>query len=1184
MDTPNIVGIDALLRRRGRENGSQIAVFDDDGALTYAELDSSSSRVAGWVRDRNLIDKPVVLNIERSKECVVALLGLLRGGAICVPVDTEDPPARRAAILSILKTAVVIGNGSGQPAAGSSSEIGFSPDYESADIHSILCADAVSHVDGSVPSRNAAFIFFTSGSSGKPKGVVLSHAAVMAGQQWLFATFGGKAGECFLFRCPIGITNVVRETIWPILAGASSYLLAPGLHRDPEAHIHAVIRHNIVNLVATPALLERAMDHSEFRAMKSLRQVIVTSDTCHATLVRVFQRQGLSARLFNLYGLTEALYGAYHDLTEASLQEDDPVPIGRPAELNLEILNEDMLPVPEGEVGELFLSGTGIADCYYDDPELTRSRFILTDDGKRLFKTGDLAKTDQSRMTYILGRKDLQLKVRGYRIETEEIEAALLLEPDIQRAGVVQRDVGGMQRLVAFYSGANLIAPNVLRQRLAERLPSYGIPALLIPRPDLPLTTSGKVDRQALKQEPIPSDWRINQEITSPETQDQHRLLGLWKEYLRTDQLGIDTDFFEAGGDSILSMLIAAKAKERGVFLSVADFFSARTVRALCRSAADRASASLSVQDNSSPSEKADIRLTRFLANRQYPETIERTFVASPMETGMLFHSVLEPHSGVYYEQLTHRLLGNLDIPVFQEAWHIVSAASSSLRSCFVWEHGGQPHHVVVKQAEPQWDIRDFSNLSTEQVQNRLGAILSDYRAEGFNLRKAPLIRFLLLKTGADEHLFTVNYHHILLDAWSFYLVIKSVLFVYQSLLGSHAPPTIGFVDTFDKYVAALTRMDMAAARGFWKGFLADYRDPFHICGQLSGLSGHGDQTITIEGNLVGSLRSLARRLGVTINTAFMAAWLTMLWALSDRKTVTAGMIITLRPPVIDSIEKVVGVCVNTIPAKTAMRPAEGRDEFILRLFREQEELRRYEYLPISEIQALAPLDPGMPLFDSLLIFENFQVDSQLAIAAGGIKLECLRYDGCTNYPLSLTINNINDMSGLIDPSLAGDETARDSITIRFKNDRRYFSDADARKISACFRNSLLLVAGVERTVADLGQEIRAAADYAVPKREEELPCEPQLVSRSAAANRQLIQTIADHFGSLLGGPIGVMDNFFEKGGTSFKALQLVGHLCETFKADIPLEFFFKNPTADAISRLLEEIGAEGAMATLAEN
>lgn len=1164
-------GIDGILERQGAQNGGLIALSDDEGAITYSELDYRTRCAAAWVRMNELAGRPVVVRMQRTKEFVVVMLGLLRGGATCVPLDVEDPPARTAAVMDRFQNAILVTDAEkrGRNRSRHQNPAAARTVIESASLFTKSNLKQSPVIFEELQPTQPAFIFFTSGSLGKPKGVVLSHQAVLAGQRWLHAIFGGSPEDCFLFRAPLGVTNVVREGIWPILAGARSYVLAPGLHRDPEAHISAVTRHNIVTLVVTPSLLDSAMNHSSFRKMVSLRQIIVTSDTCYPALVVKYRQQSLGARLYNLYGLTEALYGAYCDLTNLSLGEADLVPIGRSAELDVAIRNDDGSPVPPGDPGELFLSGQGIADCYYEDPKSTSARFSSVD-GKRLFKTGDLARQAENGLFYLLGRRDLQLKVRGYRIETEEIETAILDVASIQKVAVIQHSFESGNKLVAFYESPEPIDVAALRRKLADRLPIYGIPSLFLQRTSLPLTSSGKIDRLALGQEKLSLAVFDDVSITSAETREQSALLSLWKEYLRVEALGIDTDFFESGGDSILAMLITAKAKEFGIFFTVADFFRYRTVRGLCIAAAREPIPELKPTRDDPSDVEARREVESLIQKYCGSGKVEKTFAASPMEVGMLFHAVLDPTSGVYYEQLTHLISGPLDVDVFRQAWTAVFTRSSTLRSSFLWGHGGSPRQVVFSHVTPRWDVRDLSAVQEHAIYAELHTILSAYRAEGFELRVAPLIRFLLIKTGSDRWLFTINYHHILLDAWSFYLIVKSVFSVYQEIIEGK-PQTMAFEDTFDDYVQALRRIDSSAAREFWRNYLSEYRAPHHISGVHRNDTGHGDYLITLSSRLTGAIRARARRCGVTVNTVFLGAWIAILGALSERRTVTTGIIVTLRPPLIDNIEKVVGVCVNTVPVKTELRADEDQNDFLQRIFREQEKLRRFEMLEIAEIQSLSVLPPGTPLFDTLLIFENFQVDTKLSFRTGTLKMECIRYDGWTNYPLSLTINNVNDISGLIAANFVGDEVNTETIAVRFKNDRRFFSDVDTQNLSTAFTDALELFTRREMAMGEIRKKIRAASRYLVPR----VP-EPASVSKTAEIFRPSVEVapalgcaILAEFSALLACTVNPNDNFFEHGGSSFKALRLVGRLEEKFGIPIPLEYFFENPTAGAMAELI---------------
>jgi amino acid adenylation domain-containing protein len=1168
--------LNSMLRRQGLIRGGATALFDDFGRTTYSELDLRSRAIADWVAIEGLRQKEVVLHLKRDRRFVVTLLGLLRGGAICVPMDGEDHPKRKAAILSQLDNPIVISELPDHDRGG-----GWGPDVDTPTSCRVIdvadLPDRPERADNtesdSIPAEWLAFIFFTSGSSGLPKGVLLTHDAVMAGQHWLHETFGGSPEDCFLFRSPTSVTNIVRESIWPLLAGARSYVLERGLHRDAAAHIEAVNKHRIRVLAVTPSLLDVMMDDEMSSSMGSLKLVIVTSDNCRATTVSKFQHRRLESRLINIYGLTEALYGSYQDLTEAKLGISDPVSVGYPAELSVDLLDDNWQPAAAGSTGELYLSGVGTAAGYYKNPLLTAERILELPRGRRRFRTGDTARFGQKGELYIVGRRDLQLKIHGHRIETEEVEAALLAQNGISQVGVVKREVDGISRLVAFYAGSKAPSSLQLRRSVSSVLPGYAVPTLIIHKQALPLTSSQKVDREALKIEVITTE-ESSLQIAEPETPAETVVLAAWKDCLKCEAIGVDTDFFEVGGDSILAMLIAARARKLNVALTVADFFSSRTIRKMCALAGSRTTG----HKKELPVSKADhhgLETSGPLNDRFVFAGVERIFSASPMETGMLFHTILEPTSGVYYEQLTHRIEGNVDLELFKRAWETVTRASGALRSCFLWEHGGDVQHVVLKQVTLDWHTYDASHLPRAGAENILEQTLRSNRASCFDLRKGPLFKLSLLKLATADYLFTVHYHHILLDAWSFYLILKSVLTVYQSLtLGQDLPPP-GVTDTFDSYVSAMSVAPAHAEKAFWKEYLRGYSDSLFLCSRKSAGSGHGDCCVVLEDRLGDDLRRLAKCQGVTVNTVFVAAWLALLAVLTGRSDVCCGMIITLRQPVIEDIDKVVGVCVNTIPVRTRYSSEERRDDYLARLFKEQENLRRFENVPISDIQAGSELRPGVPLFDSLLIFENFQVDSKLAMGTGYCVFECVRYDGWTNYPLSLTINHVNDMTGLIDPELTPDSVGNKRVVIRFKSDRRYLADSEVRKVGEQFRSCLQAMVDADNSMRMITGKIRPSIQRIEAGQSGNAGASEELGMRGPRSNDNaaLVNQITEVFSSVLGANVSSDANFFDSGGTSFKALMVVSRLQQLYRVEIPLLTIFKHPVAGAIANVIAASG-----------
>ncbi|MGW5049626.1 amino acid adenylation domain-containing protein [Actinokineospora sp. NPDC004072] len=527
-----------------------IAVQGDGGALSYRELDERSDAVAGALLERGVVPGDVVaVELPRSPEWVVALLGVLKTGAAYLPVDGDLPAERREFLLADSRARVVI-------------DAGFTPRPGSAGIRP--------HPD------HGAYVIYTSGSTGRPKGVEVTHRAVVNQLAWLEGAFGLAPGDRVLQKAPGGFDVAVWELFWPLVRGATVVLARPGGHRDPAYLAELIRRERITAVEFVPSLLAAFLD-GDPGPLPGLRLVFSGGEALPGELARRWvDTTGIP--LHNMYGPTETTIG----VTSHTFAEDAPqVPIGGPVwNTTLHVLDACLRPVPPGTPGELYVAGVQLARGYLGQPALTAARFVadpFAADGSRLYRTGDVVvRGDDGALTY-LGRTDDQVKIRGNRVELGEVEARVAALPGVARAAAAAR--GG--RLVAWVvpSGRDLDV-RALAAAAGERLPSALVPSAFVVVDDFPVTAAGKLDRAALP-EPAARPAPVPQPSRSAPTSAVQMLCEVFSEVLNVASVEADDDFFILGGDSILSMSVSTQARRRGLDVSPTDVFTHRTPAAL---------------------------------------------------------------------------------------------------------------------------------------------------------------------------------------------------------------------------------------------------------------------------------------------------------------------------------------------------------------------------------------------------------------------------------------------------------------------------------------------------------------------------------------------------------------------------------------------------------------------------
>jgi amino acid adenylation domain-containing protein len=585
-----------LLDQQARRSPERVAVRCGGTQLSYAGLHRRAERLAQRLREHGVGPETVVgVHLERSAELVIALLAVLKAGGAYLPLDPGYPGQRLAFMLSDAAVPVVL------TAPGSDLQLAEG----SVTVLNVSAQAGRGRPRVRLPAaepENLAYVIYTSGSTGRPKGVQVPHRGIVNRLLGMQEAYRLRAGDTVLQKTPISFDVSVWELFWPLLAGARLVLAEPGGHRDPAYLARLIHDQRVTVCHFVPAMLHAFLDARPAELCASLRLVVCSGEALPAGLARRFHRTLPDCDLENLYGPTEASV----DVTSWSCRADwdrSAVPIGRPvAGTRAYVLDRRMAPLPVGIPGELYLGGVQLARAYGGRPGLTAGRFVadpLSVPGARLYRTGDLARWRPDGVLEYLGRADRQVKVRGFRVEPGEIEAALVSQPGVAQAVVtVREDQPGERRIIAYLTAAPAPAagartallpePAALRAGLARTLPDHMIPAAFVPLPALPLDPNGKVDYPALPAPPPGPAGRTTPYI-APRTAAERQIAALWREVLNRDRVGVTDNFFELGGDSMHAIRITGLAREQGLDITSAELFTHQTVEAMAASLAARA-------------------------------------------------------------------------------------------------------------------------------------------------------------------------------------------------------------------------------------------------------------------------------------------------------------------------------------------------------------------------------------------------------------------------------------------------------------------------------------------------------------------------------------------------------------------------------------------------------------------
>ena len=647
--------------RRARAMPDELAIVARPDSLTYGELNAGANRLARRLRRLGVrAEDRVGLYLDRSSETIVAILAVLKAGAAYVPIDPANPAERIGFILDDAGVRLLLTDRARQALLPPLPVPRLLLDEAREEIAS---EDGTDLGLGGDP-RELAYIIYTSGSTGRPKGTLVQHDHVQrlftATDQW----FGFGPDDVWTLFHSFGFDFSVWE-LWGALRYGGRLVLVPYLvSRTPGAFYELVAEEGVTVLSQTPSAFHQFVDAEEHggRRPLALRWVVFGGEALDFESLRPwFERHGdEQPRLVNMYGITETtVHVTYRPIRKADLDHRVGSVLGAPIpDLRLVLLDAHLEPVPRGVPGEIFVGGAGVARGYWNQAGLTAERFVpdpFGAPGGRLYRSGDLARFASSGELEYLGRIDHQVKIRGFRIELGEIEGALAAHSGVRGAIVVPRqgDGGARQgdgehdaRLVAYVTaneGVSL-SPSALRTHLKARLPDYMLPSAYVVLDGFPLTPNGKIDRRALPAPP--REAAPVEEADEPRSEAEQVLAGIWQEVLGVARVGVRDNFFELGGDSILSIKVLARARERGVEIALPQLFEHQTIAGILASglSSDREPARVPTAPFAlvAPGDVAAI------AGRFGDGAVD-AYPLTRLQEGMLFHGAFNEASKAYH-------------------------------------------------------------------------------------------------------------------------------------------------------------------------------------------------------------------------------------------------------------------------------------------------------------------------------------------------------------------------------------------------------------------------------------------------------------------------------------------------------------------------------------------------------
>ncbi|ARV58892.1 hypothetical protein BZZ01_09835 [Nostocales cyanobacterium HT-58-2] len=755
--------IHQLIEEQVEKTPDAIAVVFEPEQLTYRELNARANQLAHYLQTLGVgPEVHVGICAERSVEMLVGLLGILKAGGVYIPLDPAYPQQRLALMLNDAPVPVVLTQQRlVETLANHSAQlVCLDSDWAAITTHS------TQNFTTEVSIENLAYTIYTSGSTGTPKGVMISHQALCNHMLWMRTTWPLTTADKVLHKTSISFDASGWELYAPLIAGAQLVMAQPQGHKDSVYLVEAITQHEITILQLVPSMLQMLLTQPTLEKCRCLRSVYCGGEPLPLELYKSFASR-LDAQLYNLYGPTETCIDVTSWTCESKSQRWT-VPIGRPiANTQLYVLDQQGLLAPIGIAGELYIGGVGLARGYLNQFELTAQKFIpnpySNKPGERLYKTGDLVCYQPDGTLKYLGRLDNQVKIRGYRIELGEIEIILSQHPGIREVVVLAREnLHGEKRLVAYLVANQQPAPSIdeLRHFLKEKLPEYMMPSSFLVLKTLPLTPNGKVDHHALSK--LDTDRpELSSTYVAPRTDVEKVLADIWSDVLGLKRIGVYDNFFQLGGDSILSIQVIARANQSGLALTTKQLFQHQTIAELASVAGTR----------------QIFQAEQGLVTGEIPLTpIQRWFFEQELKEAhhwnqAILLSVQQSLNLALVKQTVQQLL------VHHDALRLRFA-----RLSFDW----QQINILPDSSPPftQVDLSTLSVIEQTQVMEEFASLVQS----SLNLESGPLMRVALFNLGKDQPyrlLFIV--HHLAVDGVSWRILLEDLQVIYQQLHNGQA-------------------------------------------------------------------------------------------------------------------------------------------------------------------------------------------------------------------------------------------------------------------------------------------------------------------------------------------------------------------------------------------------------------
>ncbi|MGB8191171.1 MAG: amino acid adenylation domain-containing protein [Chitinophagaceae bacterium] len=963
---------------------NEIALVFQDEQFTFRELDELSNQFAYYLQSKGVKEETLVpVCLDRSADMIVAILGILKAGGAYVPLDPALPAERIGYMLNDTGATIIVTASDHEELIATQSPGG-----------ELICIDTLRELLPLLPSEkparsttasNLAYIIYTSGSTGLPKGVMIEHRGVINLTYNQVAPLNLRPGIRVFQFASFSFDASCHEVFTTLLNGGRFVVAPKETLLDTKLLAELLNRHEI-ELVTLPPSYQSAIGDE----IGGLKTVISAGEMLNTKLAADIQQKGI--KLINAYGPTENTVSSI--LSTDPLHASGCVTIGKPLDnVKAYILDSRMQPVPVGVTGELYLGGVQLARGYWNRPELTAERFVVRPSTSlRMYKTGDQARWLPDGNIEYIGRADDQVKIRGYRVELGEIETILQQSPGVRQGVVIAKeDKQGTKKLIAYIVIEETNREEVTNY-LKSKLPEYMVPGVIIELESLPLNNSGKVDRKRLPD--AESLTTTTEKYKAARNETEAKLVAIWQELLELERIGIEDDFFESGGHSLLAIqLISAIRKEFGKEIAIKDVFDYPTI------------AMLAEQVNA---QQEDVNGLPAITQSERTDRLPLSF----SQERLWFIDRLQG-SVQYHMPWVFRLTGDLDVDALQQSFRTIVSRHEILRTVIKEEDGIGYQYIT---DADQWQLQYVDETDIIAESNTRQAFIEEFLEHPYDLSKDAMLRVALIRISPDEHMLVALLHHIAFDGWSISILVEELVELYRSHCEAREailkPLPVQYVDYAIWQHTHLSGETLETKLDWWKQKLRDV-EPLALLTDNTRPPGQTINGGVIHKRMSKQLRDelalLSQQEGTTMFMTLLSVFKVLLHRYTGQSDICVGSPVAGRHR--QEIEGLIGLFVNTLALRSEVNGKMTYQELLQQIRQSTIEAYEHQDVPFEKVVEALGVERDLsrsPVFQVMFVLQNLPKNTALDL--GNVSLSGEEAGSITSkFDLNLSISESTD-------------------------------------------------------------------------------------------------------------------------------------------------------------------------------